>query len=111
MAGEKAGAGTYNLQGELGLDGASLAPQRHAVLATVLPASAREAQPSEAVPQGHLDPPAAAAAHQLSSVLLPGSLNWEVALEGDLHCHRLPSLDHQGLSQFLCHIWSDDGAI
>lgn len=110
-AGEKAGAGTYNLQGELSLHRAALALQCHAVPATVLPAGAGEAQPCEAFPQGHLRPLVAAAVHHIGPVLLPGSLNWEAALEGDLHRHWLPSLDHQWLSQFLGHISSDDGAI
>lgn len=101
---------TDDLQGELGLHRAALAPQRHAVLAAVLPAGAGQAQPGEAVTEGHLGTPAAAAVH-LRPVLPPGGLDGEAALEGDLHGQRLPGLDHQRLLQPVGHFWSDDGRI
>jgi hypothetical protein len=110
LVGEKVRAGTYDLQGELSLHRASLALQCHAVLATVLSACTGEAQPCVAIPQGHLGPPVAAA-HHLGPVFPPGSLNREAALKGDLYCHWLPGLDHQWLSQFLCHIWSNGRGI
>lgn len=101
---------TYNLQGELSLHAASLTPQCHAVPATVLPAHAGEAQSCVAISQSHLDAPMVAA-HHLVPILPPDSLNREVGLERDLHSHWLPSLEHQWLSQCLCHIWGNGGGI
>ena len=101
---------TYNLQGELSLHTASLAPQRHAVPATVLPAHAGEAQPCVAICQSQLDA-LVVAAHHLVPIFPPGSLNREAALERDFHGDWLPSLEHQWLSQCLCHIWSNGGGI
>lgn len=101
---------TYNLQGELSLHTASLTLQPHAVPATVLPAHTGEAQPGVAISQSQLDALVVAARHFLP-IFPPGSLDREAALERYFHSDRLPSLEHQWLSQFLGHIWSNGGRI
>lgn len=101
---------TYNLQCEFSLHTASLAPQRHAVSATVLPAHTGEAQPCVAISQSQLDA-LVVAAHHLTPIFPPGGLNGEVALERNFHSDWLPSLEHQWPSQCLGHVWSNGGGI